>query len=354
MLPVERSPAVALVAAVRLDRRFDGVALQDLGGVEERLEIVRFVVFVQQVAFDQVVGVLAAPLVGHHDFRRDVLVAGQRRVALHRFETRERLESVFAEETAALAVVLGDGFFGVPYLPVVPVALVVVAHRAVVREGRGGLVTHVGGVFGHHLGQHAVILLLVLFPDDVGVFRVYFVDVVFPAAEPRILILVVAAPVDHAGVVAQAFDVVDGLQTHVLQQRPFGRVDRAGVHEILPDQDALAVAKLIEEVVFVDAAAPDAEHVHVDVDRVPDRAFVGLAGDAGQEAVAGDVVGALAENGFAVEQEPQAASVGVGLLLDGDGAEPDLCAVAGQHAASQLHGGTESIEVRFAHAAAPP
>lgn len=151
-------------------------------------------------------------------------------------------------------------------------------------------------------------------------FGVDFVDVVFPAAEPRILILVVAAPVDHAGVVAQAFDVVDGLQTHVLQQRPFGRVDRAGVHEILPDQDALAVAKLIEEVVFVDAAAPDPEHVHVDVDRVPDRAFVGLAGDAGQEAVAGDVVGALAENGFAVEQEPQAASVGVGLLLDGDGA----------------------------------
>ena len=204
------------------------------------------------------------------------------------------------------------------------------------------------------MGQHAVILLLVLFPDDVGVFRVDFVDVVFPAAEPRILILVVAAPVDHAGVVAQAFDVVNGLQTHVLQQRPFGRVDRAGVHEILPDQDALAVAKLIEEVVFVDAAAPDAEHVHVDVDRVPDRAFVGLAGDAGQEAVAGDVVGALAENGFAVEQEPQAASVGVGLLFDGDGAEPDLCAVAGQHTAAKLHGGTESIEVRFAHAAAPP
>ena len=84
---------------MRLDRRFDGVALQDLGGVEERLEIARFVVFVQQVAFDQVVGVLAAPLVGHHDFRRDVLVAGQRRVALHRFETRERLEPVFAEET---------------------------------------------------------------------------------------------------------------------------------------------------------------------------------------------------------------------------------------------------------------
>ena len=154
--------------------------------------------------------------------------------------------------------------------------------------------------------------------------------------------------------VAQTLDVVDGFHAHVLQQRPFGRVDRTGVHEILPDQDALTVAKLIEIVVFVDAAAPDPEHVHIDVDRVLDRALVGFGSDAGQEAVAGDVVGALAENGFAVEQEPQAASVGVGLLFDGDGAEPDLCAVAGQHTAAKLHGGTESIEVRFAHAAAPP
>ena len=69
MLPVERSPTVAFVAPVRFDRRFDGVALQYLGGVEERFEIARFVVFVQQVAFYQVVGVFAAPLVGHHDFR---------------------------------------------------------------------------------------------------------------------------------------------------------------------------------------------------------------------------------------------------------------------------------------------
>ena len=56
-----------------------------------------------------------------------------------------------------------------------------------------------------------------------------------------------------------------GLGADAVEERGVGRVHPAAEHEVLPDQDAQLVAGVVEGVVLVDAAAPDAEHVHVRV-----------------------------------------------------------------------------------------
>mgnify|MGYP006955994641 CR=1 FL=1 len=134
------------------------------------------------------------------------------------------------------------------------------------------------------------------------IFRILPFVFPFPApAEPGIVTFVVAAPKGDAGMVAEPLHVVDGFLTDVFQKLPFGGIEAARKHEVLPDEDAVAVAKLVEKVAFVGAAAPDAEHVHVGVGGVEDGLFVLLWCDARQEVILRDIVGTFGKYGDAVQ-----------------------------------------------------
>ena len=88
--------------------------------------------------------------------------------------------------------------------------------------------------------------------------------------------LVVAAPDDDAGMIAQAPHLVFGFRRDVQLEGIGARLPVVAEHEVLPDHDAEFVAELVELVGLVIAAAPVADHVHVGVrGRLENAAVVG-------------------------------------------------------------------------------
>jgi len=64
--------------------------------------------------------------------------------------------------------------------------------------------------------------------------------------------------------VPQAPDVFDHLDVDVLDKvRLIERVDAAREDEFLPDQDAIAVAKVVEALIFRKSRRPHAQHILV-------------------------------------------------------------------------------------------
>lgn len=121
----------------------------------------------------------------------------------------------------------------------------------------------------------------------------------------------------------EAHDVLAGLGLHLAAQRLLLGVGGAGEGEVLPDHEAELVAGVVEGVVLVDAAAPDAYEVDVGVGGLGEAGAVALGGDAGGQDVVGDPVDAAREDADAVDDEGEAGAVFVGVAVDLDGAEAD-------------------------------
>lgn len=62
-------------------------------------------------------------------------------------------------------------------------------------------------------------------------------------------------------------DLIVHFGRNILQEIRRRRVEIAGEHEILPDEQTEPVAQIVEPVGLIEAAPPDADHVHVRVDR---------------------------------------------------------------------------------------
>src|SRR5579884_3866376 len=78
------------------------------------------------------------------------------------------------------------------------------------------------------------------------------------------LVFVVAAPERHAGMVAQAAYLVTRLGFYLLDKAArMLWIHGASEHKILPDQDAQLITKLVEDPMFIDATAPDPQHIHM-------------------------------------------------------------------------------------------
>ncbi len=140
--------------------------------------------------------------------------------------------------------------------------------------------------------------------------------------------------------VAQPAHIVDRFLADIVEQGLVVRIHRAGEHEVLPHQDAVPVAQVVDIVVLVDAAAPDAQHVHVRIGSRADDLVVDRVGDARQEAVIGDIVGALHEDGNAVEFDIKAGAFRIRRLHDAQGAQPgpDVAAVGRARGGHQITG----------------
>ena len=168
----------------------------------------------------------------------------------------------------------------------------------------------------------------------------------------------VAAPECEAGVVAEPHDVVLGLGAHILQPRRIGDgIGRAGEHEILPDADPVLVAQVVEPVLLVDAAAPDAQHVHVaHADGLGQPGILDARGPR-DEGVRRHPGGALGEEGQPVDNELEAlAPLVVGRAIQAERAQadpPDPCVdrlAAGR--AGQIH--RQLVERLLAKPVRPP
>ena len=140
------------------------------------------------------------------------------------------------------------------------------------------------------------------------------------------LILVITRPENDRRVILQSLHLIDHFRVHIVQKRLIDgitkhrhlqvkslglRIDSqaAGEHEIMPEHDAQTVSDLIEGIAFVDATAPDAQHVHVGQSRRREQAFEFVVGHTLLKGVRRDPVAALDEYRPRVDAEVERRAV---------------------------------------------
>ncbi len=83
---------------------------------------------------------------------------------------------------------------------------------------------------------------------------------------------------------AQSAHILHNLNTHVFQEfRIVQRINAARKDEILPDQDAVPVAQIVESLFLIEATAPNAQHVLVRLGSRANERLQGVIGDARRE-----------------------------------------------------------------------
>ena len=113
----------------------------------------------------------------------------------------------------------------------------------------------------------------------------------------------------------QAPDVFDHFDADVLDKVGIvERVNAARKDKILPDQDAIAVAKIVKALILVKAAAPHAQHVLVRLGCRTDQVLQGSLGQARGEGIGRNPVGAFGKEGLAVDHKSERAPPFVWLL----------------------------------------
>ncbi|MNE78005.1 hypothetical protein D3C80_1743680 [compost metagenome] len=74
---------------------------------------------------------------------------------------------------------------------------------------------------------------------------------------------IIAAPQCNTRVIAQPAHIVLCFFPHILQEHFVSRVHAAGKHKVLPYQQAVLITQTIEYFLFIKAAAPHPQHVHI-------------------------------------------------------------------------------------------
>ena len=347
-LPVGRTHAVPPLTAEMLHAILDGVRLEQLRRVHQILKGGGIQVVVRQIPQDFPVAAPALLMVLHDPgeavqvFLPDEGADG--------FHGGEALEAVFGAEAEALLPVGGEGDAAVPDLPVVGVALggVVRVVEAAAGGGAGRPVVGVRRVGLTQLRQQMAVQAGVIVPHQLVVPGTPVDDAAFH--------LVVAAQQGEGGVVVQPLQVADGLLSeflgHFRRQIDVG----AGDHKVLPHQQTVLIAQLVEAAVGVVPAAPDPQGVEVGVHGLTDDGFPPPVGDAAEQTVHGNQIRTHGEDLHAVQHKAEFAALAVRVRLraDGEGAQAELlmAAVNDPAAADQLH--VQVIKGLVAVASCPP
>ncbi len=166
----------------------------------------------------------------------------------------KRLEAIFGEETGANHVIVCNRVFAVPYSPImgvsvrIPIGCSGLRLLVLISIERRGRPVKAGRVIGfNHLGQDYKILVGELFPKFIGNPLTHCFIFSFPSpAEPSGLVFIISAPEGDARVISQSFHVFNRFLTNIFQQGAFRRIEAASEHEVLPYQDAVLIAKIIE------------------------------------------------------------------------------------------------------------
>ncbi|KAJ6442770.1 monooxygenase [Purpureocillium lavendulum] len=314
-LPDEGAAAVLLAGPAPLAlpqavRRRQALGLHELRAVDVVLERVGRVPHV----LDQVqrqASLVARRLVVEVDRRRlrvpvRVVAPAREEALVDGLDVREGLHAELGHEAPhELVEVLVLFLRAVPHVPLVDVAGRRVG-RVVAAPGAARVVVGVGDEVLADVGQQ---LLVDVARGEVGLEPVVRVHVAGVVREPLLLgelvVLVVAGPDDETGVVPQHLDVLPRLAVDGLEDVRVRGVVAAAKHKVLPDEDAHLVAGVVEGLVLVDAAAPDADHELVALGDDAHPVAVARRGDAREEVVGGDPVAAAAEDGHVVDAEEE-------------------------------------------------
>ena len=166
--------------------------------------------------------------------------------------------------------------------------------------------------------------------------------------------LIVAAPHSQGSVVAQAQDVVDDFGADGGFEFRGQQIGRAGEHEVLPHDQAVLVAPVIEAFVRIPAATPDADEVVVGGFAGFQQSTGALFGHARDDLVFRDIVGAHGEYLGAVVDEAELVAPLVFVLGYGQRTQADAALQGVHRAAVTQEFDAAGIEGLAAEAAHPP
>ena len=178
-----------------------------------------------------------------------------------RFHGRHGFHSEFTAETGRIIPICFDRKHAVPDIPQMgipadmPFAEILRSFIDVPGRGGSGPVGRNAVEFVHPVSQSQIEEILVGFQQSfITADRVKGVD------------LVVSAPECETGAVTDPSDIVLYLFTDILKKvRPVERIERTGKDEVLPYQNPVLVAHIVEIFRFIHAAAPDTQHIHAAV-----------------------------------------------------------------------------------------
>ena len=225
-----------------------------------------------------------------HHVTGDIAVL-RRGVAVNGFRFGERLEAEFAAKTVLRGAVPFKRLLAVPDIPevgVAPLRVVEIIPVALGGIGAARPVIAFGVQFGGDFGEEFIEDFAVIFPAHLAV--VPFI------ADPALLHFVIAAPEGDGGMMAQAADVIFRFSADIIHKRRVkSGIGGAGEHEILPDADTEFVAQVVENIILIETAAPNAQHVHVGVSGTLNQIPVIFRFEMRGECIGGDPAGAFGE-----------------------------------------------------------
>ena len=295
-LPEKRSHAARLERPPIFHTGLDRQRLLHLRQIEEIRESFRHPEIFAEHPDDRRIALVTFLVVIHH--RREHVELILRTERLHRLQRRKRLEPEFRTETRLHLVIRIEILPAMPHLPVVHVAAGVVVPAVVEIIRPAARRTRPEHPFRitrlDHAEQFTVEPVIVN-----EVCRALFRAIPAGGADH----LVVAAPDRQRCVMTQPLDLKFQFETDVLDELRRRWINRTREHHILPDHDPLAVTEFVEDLMFILAAAPDPEHVHIGQPGRFDQILVNRRRLARRERIHRNPVRTLAENIHAVDAE---------------------------------------------------
>ena len=123
------------------------------------------------------------------------------------------------------------------------------------------------------------------------------------AAEKPAALLVVGGELNGTIFDLQAEKTIVGRNpdcTIPLEFNGISRKHRTGKHEILPYQQAFFIAHFIEEVVFINATAPNTEHIHIGINHRIKQLIIVVWCDFILKAILRNIISTFGVNRFAI------------------------------------------------------
>ena len=101
--------------------------------------------------------------------------------------------------------------------------------------------------------------------------------------------------------ISQTLDVVLYFLCYIVKIILISREHAAGKHHVLPNQDTIFIAKIIEYILLINTPTPDTKHVHIGICSRLNDMFVGFVCYTSREVVKRDVIGTFHKHILAIE-----------------------------------------------------
>ena len=105
--------------------------------------------------------------------------------------------------------------------------------------------------------------------------------------------------------ILKVFYVLAELIGYIFNEFRILRISGTGKHKVLPDKESKFIAKVVEEIIFIEATPPDSKHIHITGFGKLKQLPIFFIGYPGNEKIGWDPVGSPGKDIPTVNVEPE-------------------------------------------------